>query len=141
MSEVIASFRSLRAASQVFALRMLFLCVILHTMWSGKCLSGVCCKRTGVSHLVVKLHILDRCRLLRLTPYDCSPATYGSVLTVAVRECIIVFGSVSASRPILGVDSPSVLSCCLGAEYPIYRVCVQIQVAFLPACAESMKNS
>ena len=32
MSEVISSFRSLRAGSQVFALFMLFLCVILHTM-------------------------------------------------------------------------------------------------------------
>ena len=31
MSEVISSFRSLRAGSQVFAL-MLFLCVMLHTM-------------------------------------------------------------------------------------------------------------
>ena len=38
MSEVISSFRSLRAGSQVFALLMLFLCVILHTMWSGKSL-------------------------------------------------------------------------------------------------------
>ena len=32
MSEVISSFRSLRVVSQVFALLMLFLCVILHTM-------------------------------------------------------------------------------------------------------------
>ena len=32
ISEVISSFRSLRAGSQVFALLMLFLCVILHTM-------------------------------------------------------------------------------------------------------------
>ena len=38
MSEVISSFKILRAGSQVFALRMLFLCVILHTMWSGKSL-------------------------------------------------------------------------------------------------------
>ena len=38
MSEVISSFRSLRAGSQVFALLMLFLCVILHTMSSGKSL-------------------------------------------------------------------------------------------------------
>ena len=38
MSEVISSFKSLRAGSQVFALLMLFLCVILHTMWSGKSL-------------------------------------------------------------------------------------------------------
>ena len=36
MSEVISSFCSLRAGSQVFALLMLFLCVILHTLWSGK---------------------------------------------------------------------------------------------------------
>ena len=35
MSEVISSFRSLRAGSQVFALLMLFFLVILHTMSSG----------------------------------------------------------------------------------------------------------
>ena len=35
ISEVISSFRSLRAGSQVFALPMLFLCVILNTMSSG----------------------------------------------------------------------------------------------------------
>ena len=32
----------LRAGSHVFALRMLFLCVILHTMWSGKSLQLLC---------------------------------------------------------------------------------------------------
>ena len=42
MSKVISSFRSLRAGSQVFALLMLFLCVILHTMWSGKSLQLLC---------------------------------------------------------------------------------------------------
>ena len=36
MSEVNSSFKSLRAGSHVFALLMLFLCVVLHTMWSGK---------------------------------------------------------------------------------------------------------
>ena len=36
MSEVISLFRSLRAGSPVFALPILFLCVILHTMSSGK---------------------------------------------------------------------------------------------------------
>ena len=30
--------KSLRAGSQMFALLMLFLCVILHTMWSGRSL-------------------------------------------------------------------------------------------------------
>ena len=38
MSEVISSFKSLIAGSQVFALLMLFICVLLHPMWSGKSL-------------------------------------------------------------------------------------------------------
>ena len=42
MSDVISSFRSLRAGSHVFALLMLFLCVILHTMSSGKGLKLLC---------------------------------------------------------------------------------------------------
>ena len=42
MSEVISSFRSLKAGSQVFALLMLFLCVILQTMSSGKSLPLLC---------------------------------------------------------------------------------------------------
>ena len=42
MSEVISSFKSLSAGSQVFALLMLFLWVILHTMWSGKSLQLLC---------------------------------------------------------------------------------------------------
>ena len=42
MSEVISSFKSLRAGSQVFALLILFLCVILHTMWSGKSMQLIC---------------------------------------------------------------------------------------------------
>ena len=36
MSEVTSSFSSLRAGSHVYALLMLFICLILHTMWSGK---------------------------------------------------------------------------------------------------------
>ena len=42
MSEVICSFRSLRVGSQVFALLMLFPCVILQTMSSGKSLKLLC---------------------------------------------------------------------------------------------------
>ena len=42
MSEVIPPLKSLRAGSQVFALLMLFLCVILHTMWSDKSLQLLC---------------------------------------------------------------------------------------------------
>ena len=77
---------------------------------------GVRCKRTSVSRLVVKLHSLYRCRLVRRTLYACSPAVDGSVLIIAVRECIVVFGLVSAPRPILGVGAPSVLCCCIGGE-------------------------
>ena len=42
MSEVISSFRSLRTESHVFALLMLFLCVLLHTMSSGKSMHLLC---------------------------------------------------------------------------------------------------
>ena len=42
MPEVISSFRILRAGAQVSALFMVFLCVILHTMWSGKSLQLLC---------------------------------------------------------------------------------------------------
>ena len=42
MSEVISSFKSLRAGSRVFALLLLFLCVILHTILSGKSLQLLC---------------------------------------------------------------------------------------------------
>ena len=53
---------------------------------------GVWCKRTDVSHLVVKLHSLYICCLVCLIPYACSPVIGGSVLAVVVRECIVVFG-------------------------------------------------
>ena len=42
VSEVISSFKSLRSGSQVFSLLMLFLCVILYTMWLGKSLQLLC---------------------------------------------------------------------------------------------------
>ena len=42
MSEVISSFRSLRTRSQVFSLLMLVLCVVVHTMSSGKSLQLLC---------------------------------------------------------------------------------------------------
>ena len=51
MSEVISSFNSLRAGSQVFALLMLFLCVILHIMWSGKSLQLLYILTFGMSCL------------------------------------------------------------------------------------------
>ena len=48
MSEVISSFKSLRAGSHVFALLMLFLWVILHTMWLGKSLQLLCISSFGI---------------------------------------------------------------------------------------------
>ena len=56
---------------------------------------------------MVKLYCLYRCRLVRRTPYACNPAVDGSVLIVAMKEYIVVFYSVSAPRPILGVGAPS----------------------------------
>ena len=64
MSEVISSFKSLRAGSRVFALPMLFLCVILHTMWSGKSLHLMCILPFGmlcfsaISMLFVKIMLV-----------------------------------------------------------------------------------
>ena len=42
MSEVLSSCKSMAAGSQVFGLIVLFLWVILHTMWSGKSLQLLC---------------------------------------------------------------------------------------------------
>ena len=42
MSQVIVTFRSLRAGSHVFDFLLLFLCVILHNVWSGKSLKLLC---------------------------------------------------------------------------------------------------
>ena len=69
MSEVISSFRSLRAGSQVFALHMLFICVILHTMSSGKSLQLLCIFPFGmlclsaISMMFVKI-LLSVCMLV-----------------------------------------------------------------------------
>ena len=48
MSEVISLFRSLKSGLQVFALPMLFLCVIVHTMSSGKSLQLLCILPLGM---------------------------------------------------------------------------------------------
>ena len=69
MSEVIFSFRSLRAGSRVFALLMLFLLVILHAMSSGKSLQllyilpfGMFCL-SAISMMFVKI-LLAVCMLV-----------------------------------------------------------------------------
>ena len=53
------SFRSLRAGSQVFALLMLFLCVILHTKSSGK--SPVIAMHLSLWYVVLVCHQYDVC--------------------------------------------------------------------------------
>ena len=65
MSEV----KSLRAGSQLFALHMLFLCEILHIMWSSKSLQLLCILPFGmlclsaISMMFVKI-MLTVCMLL-----------------------------------------------------------------------------
>ena len=55
MSEVISSFKSLRAESQLFSLLMLSLCVILHTMLSGNGLY------LALWYVVLTCHRYDAC--------------------------------------------------------------------------------
>ena len=69
MSEVISSFRSLRARSQVFALLTSFLCMIVHNMSSGKSLQLLCILSFGmlclsaISMMFVKI-LLAVCMLV-----------------------------------------------------------------------------
>ena len=80
MSEIIFSFRSLRAGSQVFALLMLILCVNLHTIWSGKSLQLLCIYPFGmlclptISMMFVKI-MLAVCilRMVVGAKADCLP--------------------------------------------------------------------
>ena len=69
MSEVISSFKSLRVGSQMFDHLMLFLWLILHTMWSDKSLQLLCILHFGmlclsaISMMFVKL-MLTVCMLV-----------------------------------------------------------------------------
>ena len=68
MSEVISSFKSLRAGSQLFALLMLFLCVILHTIGAGKslqllCILLVCHQYDVCNHYVGSVYVGGYCGL------------------------------------------------------------------------------
>ena len=64
-----SSFKSLRAGSQVFALLVLFLCVVLHYMWSGKSLQLLCILSfdmlclSGISMMFAKI-MLAVCMLI-----------------------------------------------------------------------------
>ena len=99
MSKVISSFKSLRAGSQVFALLMLFLCVILHTMWSGKSLQLLCILPFGmlclsaISMMFVKI-VLAVC----VGGYD---RLSESVLWVFRELCPVSFLEVGESPSVL----------------------------------------
>ena len=58
-SNLISSFKSLRAGSQGFALLMLFLCMILHTMWSGKNLQLLCCACLPSVNILLAVYMLE----------------------------------------------------------------------------------
>ena len=73
MSEVISSFRSLRAGSQVFALLMLFLCMIMHTMSSGKSLQLLC------NCYAIAMHLALWYVVLVCLQYDVCENSIGSV--------------------------------------------------------------
>ena len=97
MSEVVSSFKSLRAVSQVISLFMLILCVILHTMWSGKSLRLICILPFGMW-----CHQYDICKYSVGSVYV---AGYGGL-----RESgLCVFRELCPVRfPVVG-ESPSVL--------------------------------
>ena len=94
MSELICSFKSLRAGSQVFALLVLFICVVLHTLWSVKSLQLLCILPFGmlclsaISMMFVKI-ILAVCMLV------------GMVVCVFRELCPVIFLVVGESPSIL----------------------------------------
>ena len=92
MSEVISSFKSLRAGSQVFALLMLFLCVILHTMFAGKSLQVMCILPFGmlclsaISMMFVKI-MLAVCMLVGMV--NCVQSAFLWLVKVRLFCCCL----------------------------------------------------
>ena len=83
LSEIISSFRSLRAGSQVFAL-FSFFCVVLHMMWPGKrmklqcilplfilCLPDIC---NDNENIILAVCMLERVECVYTSPVrtECS---------------------------------------------------------------------
>ena len=103
--------------------------------------SGVCCRQSSVSRLVVmKLNSQYRCRLIRRTPCASSPVVDGSVLIVAVEECIVVVPVESLLLARYWGWAVLQYCCIIGAEWPnLPRVCA-CSGGFL-ACVESWRNS
>ena len=107
MSEVISSFKSLRPGSQVFALLMLFLCVILHTMWSGKSLQLLCIFRILCLSVGVLVFSVMWSELLLTSAVSCPPWSL-------VYECQRVEGSfISPVRTECGMFVMFCMQCCM----------------------------
>ena len=93
MSEVISSFKILRAGSQVFAILMLFLCVILHTMSSGKSLQYDVCENSvssvyiggygGLSESGLRV-FRELCPISFLVVGECCSVVFGTLVGVFV---------------------------------------------------------
>ena len=101
MSEVIYSFRSLRAGSQVFSLLMLFLCVIWHSMWSGKSMQMLCilpfyyivfvCHQNDVcENYIGSVHVDGYCGLVKtdsVSSVNCAQSNFLSLVKVRRLCC------------------------------------------------------
>ena len=90
---------SLRAGSQVFALHMLFLYVILNTMWSGKSLQlqcilpfGILCS-SAISMMFVKI-MLAVCMLVGIVVWAKADCVFREL-------CPVSFLVVGESPPVL----------------------------------------
>ena len=97
MSEVIFSFKSLRAGSQAFALLMLSVCVIVHTMWSGKSIQFLS-MHLALWYLVLVCHQYDVCK-----------NSIGSVYVGLSEGGLCVFHELCPVSFLVVGESPSVL--------------------------------
>ena len=120
MSEVISSFRSLRAGSQVFALLMLFLCVILHTMSSGKSLlmCTLTIRSSVLCVLIVEgMSVVVNVMVSLISVMSPPPALCNLSVRTAVKLCILgVFGF----RGVLGfLNCDDVCMCVVNEQFEL----------------------
>ena len=98
MAKVISSFKSLRVGSQVFALLMLFLCVILHTMSSDRSLQLLCILPFGIlclsaiSMMFVKIMLAVCCCMVYVGGYGGLSESGLCVFCKLCPVCFIVVG-------------------------------------------------
>ena len=100
MPKVISSFKSLRAGSRVFALRMLFLCVIVHTMWSGKSLQLLCLLPVGIlclpaiNMMFVKIMLMVLAKADSISSVNCVQSAFLYLVKVRRFCCTHVYSHV-----------------------------------------------